>query len=102
MRHKAFYQGDSRIEGIGCFVIGYWFQGDSIVLQGYKSVTESKYTVETEDGIFDLEMPYSLINHSKYPNAELLQVEEDGFELTLLCDIEDGEEITIHYGEDWE
>lgn len=37
------------------------------------------------------------LNHSTRPNAEF-----DGFELYALRDIAKDEEITIHYGEDWE
>jgi SET domain-containing protein len=36
------------------------------------------------------------LNHNATPNTEL-----NGIELYALCDIERGEEITIHYGEDW-
>ena len=102
MRHKAFYQDDSRIDGSGCFIIGNWFKDDSIETQGYRRINENKYTVETEDGIFALELPYSLMNHADDPNAELVPIDNDGFELILLRDVKDGEEITIHYGEDWE
>ena len=36
------------------------------------------------------------LNHQPTPNSEL-----DGLELHALRTIEPGEEITIHYGEDW-
>jgi len=37
------------------------------------------------------------LNHSSEPNAEF-----DGVELYALRDIEPGEEVTIHYGDEWE
>ena len=37
------------------------------------------------------------LNHSTRPNAEF-----DGFELYAMRDIAVDEEVTIHYGEDWE
>ena len=37
------------------------------------------------------------LNHSTNPNAEF-----NGFDLFALRDIRVGEEVTIHYGEDWE
>lgn len=37
------------------------------------------------------------LNHSTNPNAEF-----NGFDLFALRDISIGEEVTIHYGEDWE
>ena len=37
------------------------------------------------------------LNHSTNPNAEF-----DGFELYALREIAVDEEVTIHYGEDWE
>ena len=102
MRHKAFYEDASGIDGSGCFVMGNWFGGDSIKIEGYPRVNESKYTVETEDGIFGIQMPFSLMNHSDWPNAYLEQIDDETFELTLMHDVADGEEITIHYGEEWE
>lgn len=37
------------------------------------------------------------LNHSDRPNGEM-----DGFELYALQPIDAGEEITIHYGDEWE
>ncbi len=102
MRHRAFYEDDSEIHDSGCFVTGYWFRGDSIEVNASRRTQWHVYCVETTDGWFYIDYPFSLINHSSEPNAELLQIDDNTFELMLLTDVADGDEITIHYGEDWE
>lgn len=55
--------------------------------------------VEEDDGSWsgiDGRNALRYMNHDPKPNAEL-----NGVELYALRDIERGEEITIHYGEDW-
>ncbi len=55
--------------------------------------------VEEDDGSWsgvDGRNALRYLNHHPTPNAEL-----NGIELYALSDIERGEEITIHYGEDW-
>ena len=43
----------------------------------------------------------SLYNHSTEPNAEYFLETEDAYSFVAVRDIEEGEEITISYGEDW-
>ncbi len=102
MKYRAFYLSTSEIDGIGCFILGNWFSGDSIEINSAYQYEADEYSVETEDGTFCIEWPFFYINHSSEPNAELWQIDGENFELVLLRDIADGEEITIHYGEDWE
>jgi SET domain-containing protein len=55
--------------------------------------------VEEDDGSWsgvDGRNALRYLNHNPTPNAEL-----NGIELYALADIERGEEITIHYGEEW-
>ena len=92
----------SSIHGKGLFA-GQWFgRGDFIGrYEGPRTRRNGTYVL----WIFD-ENGYSYgidgrnhmrwVNHSSDPNAEF-----DGDELYALRDIEPGEEITFHYGDDW-
>ncbi|MEX0886151.1 MAG: SET domain-containing protein-lysine N-methyltransferase [Phycisphaeraceae bacterium] len=69
---------------------------------GPRTQTDGLYVlwIEEEDGTLygiDGQNDLRYLNHSLEPNAEL-----EGEELYALRDIELGEEITIHYGPDWE
>lgn len=75
--HIGDYDGPA-VEEDGRYVL--WVEGDDDEWTGIDGRNALRY-----------------MNHSASPNAEL-----HGAELSALSDIERGDEITIHYGEDWE
>jgi len=93
----------SRIHGSGLFAQAFIPAESYIGDYAGPPVTEDgTYVlwVEEDDGSWsgvDGRNVLRYLNHNSSPNAEL-----DGIELYALYDIERGEEITIHYGEDWD
>ena len=92
----------SRIHGFGLFAQAFIpaesYIGDYV---GPAVAEDGRYVlwVEEDDGSWsgvDGRNALRYLNHDPTPNAEL-----SGIELYALSDIERGEEITIHYGEDW-
>lgn len=92
----------SRIHGSGLFaqalIPAESYIGD---YTGLPANEDGRYVlwVEEDDGSWsgvDGRNVLRYLNHDAAPNAEL-----NGIELHALTDIERGEEITIHYGEDW-
>lgn len=97
---------DSPIEGSGVFATKRFDTGDVIgIISGY--VPEEidplcDYTCIFEDyhgNVYGIEptAPFKYLNHSPYPNADW-----DTPVILALKDIEVGEEITIHYGDELE
>lgn len=92
----------SRIHGFGLFAQTF-IPAESYIgdYAGPPVEEDGRYVlwVEQEDGSWagvDGRNALRYLNHKPAPNAEL-----NGIELYAVCDIERGEEITIHYGEDW-
>jgi SET domain-containing protein len=92
----------SRIHGFGLFAQAFIpAEGHIGDYAGPLVQEDGRYVlwVEEDDGSWsgvDGRNVLRYMNHSSSPNAELY-----GVELYALRDIERGEEITIHYGEDW-
>ncbi len=92
----------SRIHGSGLFAQAF-IPAESYIgdYAGPPIAEDGRYVlwVEDDEGAWagvDGNNVLRYLNHHPTPNAEL-----DGIELHALRDIERGEEITIHYGEDW-
>ena len=99
---SSFYVADSTIHGRGVFA-GRGFGEDEAIgtYQGLPTQKDGTYVLwlyEDEEwrGI-DGTSPLRFLNHSCEPNADF-----DGCELYALRHIEPGQEITFHYGEEWE
>lgn len=92
----------SRIHGFGLFAQSFIPAGSYIGdYAGPPVAQDGRYVlwVEDDDGSWsgvDGRNVLRYLNHNPTPNAQL-----NGIELYALADIERGEEITIHYGEDW-
>ena len=98
--------GPSPIHGQGCFALkrfrkGQWI-GDYV---GEPTMTDDTYVLWVNEGTerkpdwrgIDGKNALRHLNHSSRPNAEL-----DGPRLYALRAIAPGDEITFHYGEEWE
>ena len=92
----------SRIHGFGLFAQAF-IPTESYIgaYVGPPAEEDGRYVlwIEDDDGKWagvDGSNVLRYLNHSPTPNTEL-----NGTELFALRDIERGEEITIHYGEDW-
>lgn len=101
--NKKFYVGESKIHGKGIFSSKKILCGELIdTFRGFPcSDEEDIHVLWLEDGKggwkglwVTNDVRYG--NHSKAPNAEL-----DGVYLYAIRDIDMDEEITFHYGEDW-
>ncbi|MCP4132206.1 MAG: SET domain-containing protein [bacterium] len=71
--------------------------------EGEKTNRDSTYVLwvqDDNDGWFGVKGRNNLkyLNHSSKPNAEFA----GGTELYAISKIEKGDEVTIHYGEEWE
>ena len=93
----------SAIHGKGAFARAEITEGTHIgAYTGAPSDEDGIYVlwVEGDDGEFhgiDGDGVLRFLNHSSTPNVEF-----DGPELFVLRDISPGEELTFHYGEEWE
>ena len=87
----------SPIHGCGCFATEP-IASDTLIgrLECITTVADGPYVVWIEDEPLLVMNELRYLNHAAEPNAEL-----DEFELRALRPIAPGEEITIHYGEDW-
>ncbi len=94
---------DSPIHGKGCFatrlIAATEFIGE---YTGRATAADGTYVlwVEGDDGEFhgiDGDGPLRWLNHSTDPNVEF-----DGPQLFALRDVGAGEELTFHYGEEWD
>jgi hypothetical protein len=96
------YKKKSSIQGMGLYAKIGLKEGELIGrFKGRRTNKDGKYVLWVYNGhdyhpfkIFNL-MKYA--NHSPSPNAEVI-----GLEMYSIKDIPQGEEITFHYGEDFE
>ncbi len=96
-----FYKKRSHIHGFGCFSEDLLLAGEEFDLPSYvDSLEPDDKTVWVGDIPYQLYNPFCFLNHSDDPNAALWW-NEDGFFLTPIRDIPNGQEIFIDYGEDW-
>ncbi|MDH5676025.1 MAG: SET domain-containing protein [Myxococcales bacterium] len=99
---KHFEVRPSDIHGRGLFATRPIKAGAQLgVYEGVETKRNGKYVlwVVDEDGSevgISGKNELRFLNHSSEPNCEL-----DGVELSSLRDIEPGEELTLHYGDDW-
>jgi len=105
---KGFYTEikPSPIHGMGVFALRKLYKGDIGVVEGYLMPSQMA-TVHSvyidEDTVLEPYPPYRFLNHDAVNyNAELIVDPDEGVWIALTRDIEPGEEITIHYGEDWD
>ena len=93
----------SPIHGTGCFARRQIRKGTFIgSYEGPATMTDDRYVLWVDDGDgvwrgIDGRNELRYLNHSSKPNAAF-----DGPELFALRTIRPGEEITFHYGEEWE
>lgn len=101
---KTFYKDSSKIHGFGCFVSGHLTAGTRHSLPFYipneKCVTDK--TIWIDDVPHELYNAFCFLNHSSNPNADLYMDSDGCIYLELLRDVQNGEEITFNYGEDWD
>lgn len=92
----------SPIHGTGCFATRAIEPGERVGrYTGRRTDVDGTHVlwVERDDGDFrgiDGDNVLRWLNHSSAPNTEF-----DGPELFALRAIEEGEELTFHYGEEW-
>ena len=98
----------SQIDGRGCFTNMAFYEGEMFTVPHKESTTATRFDITLEDGTVVTPLGAAcFINHSAEPNAHIHEVSPVGFGvrtliLEFLRDVEPGEEITIHYGEDWD
>ncbi len=89
----------SSIHGTGLFATTSIKEG---TLLGYcrtrKTKTSSDYTLWLESGPVDVTCRLKYINHSSTPNVAYY----DDLSVVALTDLAPGDELTHHYGEEWE
>ena len=100
------FVGESPIHGRGCFARRAFKKGEWIgVYEGEPTMEDDIYVLWVDEGDADTEdwrgvdgrNDLRYLNHSADGNTEFT-----GVELFALRDIEAGEELTFHYGEEWE
>lgn len=99
------YVKDSPIHGFGCFALRRIRKGTHIgSYEGPKTMEDDTYVLwilEDEEADYwegvDGQNELRYMNHSSTPNAEF-----DGVDCYALRTIEENEEITFHYGDEWE
>jgi hypothetical protein len=97
-----YYHAPSGIHGIGLFAGRAFKRGERIgVLRGVRTQRDGPHVlwIWHEDGTaegLEVRNPLRFVNHSSRPNAVF-----DGRELYVLRAIAPHQEITAHYGEDW-
>lgn len=91
--------GPSTIHGTGLFATSPISSGTVL---GYcrtrKTCAPSDYTLWLESGPVEVTCRLKYINHSPTPNV----VYYDDLSVVALRDLATGEELTHHYGEEWE
>jgi SET domain-containing protein len=94
------YVADSPIHGKGLFAKTFIPAGTVIgVVQGRPTRTDGDHVLWIgENTGYQVQCELRYINHSDNPNA----VYYDSLEVCALRDIQAGEEITHHYGAEWE
>ena len=103
MKRHSYYTGPSPIHGKGVFAARRITRGELIgVYSGVPTARDGTHVlwVEGEDGTMAGRLGKNglrYLNHSSRPNAEF-----DGDHLYALRVIRTDEEITFHYGEEWE
>ena len=101
---SSFTAGPSEIDGKGCFT--------SIDLEAgmcfpvpYHHIEENEADKHTlwmeEEGPLEIYGPFKFLNHQDDPNAEFEWHEDYGLMLRIIKYLEGGDEITIHYGDEW-
>lgn len=91
----------SSIHGTGCFATRSIANGQLIArFEGLPTGEDGDHVLWVSD-TEGLEVTNDLrfLNHARDPNAE---VDAETLELRALQDIAVGDEVTIHYGDDWE
>ena len=96
------YKGKSKIQGTGLFANLAFKPGDLIgKFKGARTNKDGKHVLWVYDGSgfipFKIKNIMKFANHSSQPNAEVI-----GLEMFSLREISKHEEITFHYGEDFE
>jgi hypothetical protein len=95
--NQSFYVRDSQIHGRGCFTTQLLRPSTIFRCPHFQVSTETRTSVTTENGIYELYSPFKFMNHSPDPVAELYQTDDGGFELYILRRVRRDEEITIDY-----
>jgi len=99
MSESLYEVRESEIHGKGLFATRFICDGDVIGSISYNPVNEDGPYVLWIDGdigiLVECELKY--INHNKHPNACYC----DDLQVVALRDIQQGEEITHDYGDDW-
>lgn len=97
---------ESPIHGRGCFARRALQKGEWIgAYEGESTMDDDTYVLWVDDGDAETEVwrgvdgrnELRYMNHSARANAEFV-----GLDLFALRDIQPGEELTFHYGEDWD
>jgi len=93
---------NSSIHGKGLFANTHFRRGDLIgTFETVESHRDGKYRIWVEKSNSTIK-PYRALNNLKYanhsyrPNTEL-----DGLKMYAIKNVQPGEELTFHYGDDW-
>ena len=100
MSDSIVYVAESPIHGKGLFAKSFIPSGAVIgVVQGQPTADDGDYVLWI-DGIdgFHVQCDLRYINHSNTPNAAY----HNNLEVCAIRDIHPGDEITHHYGADWD
>ena len=98
MSDKKFYVKESGIHGKGLFAAREINRGEVIGTVSYNPIEEDgPYVLWIDDQGILVECDLKYINHSNEPNACYC----DDLDVVALKDINQDEEITHDYGEDW-
>ena len=99
---RTLYVAPSEIHGRGCFTTDVLRPATRFRIPFYETKYETFTSVLTEGGLYELYSPFRFLNHSSDPNCEVYQLDDGSFELYTLREVAPHEELTIHYGEDWD
>ena len=102
MNHPLVYVKESLIHGKGLFAKQSIKEGDLIgEIEGSPANDDGPYVLWIDEAKFkavEVENVFKFINHNGRPNACYY----DDLTVVALRDIKKGEEITHHYGDNWE